>query len=230
MRIGKKTKLALSLALAVTLALLMSYRPSERRLHEWLGLGLIILSMAHSVVHRAWWARLLKKRPSGFRLALAISNVLALLALTAQSVSGIAMSGHVFRFFGITGGQSLARQVHLAVGGWAFALAFLHCGLQLGLCRRRPGADAAPSRPKHLKRAAALAVAAALGAYGLVTFLRSDLWSHMSLSSEFAFFDFSRPLSLLVLDFLAMAWFLALAGVILGWLARRRARPAQSSG
>ncbi|MDR2421958.1 MAG: DUF4405 domain-containing protein, partial [Deltaproteobacteria bacterium] len=190
MRNGKNAKLGLSLALAVALALLMSYRPSERRLHEWLGLALIILSLAHNVVHRAWWARSLKNWPKGFRLALAASNVLALLALTAQSVSGIVMSGHVFGFLGITGGQALARQVHLAVGGWAFALAFLHCGLQLSLRWRRPASEMALSRPKPLRRAAALFGAAALAAYGLITFLRSDLWSHMSLSSQFAFIDF----------------------------------------
>lgn len=54
-------------------------------------------------------------------------------------------------------------------------------------------------------------------AYGAATFVRRDVWRYLLLKSHFVFFDYTEPLVLFLLDYLAVMGLFVLAGY---WLAR----------
>ncbi|MDR0548053.1 MAG: hypothetical protein LBI10_01360 [Deltaproteobacteria bacterium] len=215
-RFSGRLKIALDLLLAIFLVLLMSYRPTEHKLHEILGTVLVFGWLFHNWLNLAYWARLFQNRLKGRAYIFLALNLLLALALTVQTISGAIMSDFVFAFFKLKGGLALARQVHLAAGGWVFALAFVHFGLYLRkiwpLIFKRAGSNLALTRiwPK--------VIGLSLAIYGFLAFLKSDLWANMSFGSEYAFIDFSSPLAIIILKYLAMAWFMVMAGRFLDWL------------
>lgn len=75
---------------------------------------------------------------------------------------------------------------------------------------------------KHLQpskiRTWALQIAGySFAAYGVVTFVRRDVWRYLRLKSHFVFFDYTEPLVRFLLDYLAVMSLFVLTGY---WLAR----------
>lgn len=73
-------------------------------LHEWLGLGVLLVLFVHFVVHVDWMVEALRtcvRQPTFARLGNLILDVLALIALLLVVVSGLGISGAVLPFFGL---------------------------------------------------------------------------------------------------------------------------------
>lgn len=73
-------------------------------LHEWLGLGVLVVFLVHTAVHYDWVIDVMKRRNKGVSLSRQgnlILDVLLLLTFLVVTVSGLCISGEVLPSFGV---------------------------------------------------------------------------------------------------------------------------------
>lgn len=223
-------KRAVDLAMTVLLLLLMAYHLTGEAAHEWIGAGMLILFIAHNLLNRGWYTALFKGRYSAYRIFLTAVNLLVLLSMLVQMVSGILLSRHIFDFLPMSGYASFARKLHLLGAYWGFPLLSLHLGLHWNMLMGMAG--------KALKRlnitgigTTALRMAAVLIAlYGASAFLRYDLFSYMTLQNQFVFFDYEQSAWSFFCDYLAIMGLWIFVAHYMAALARRHTGFCKNGG
>ncbi len=126
-------KRIIDFAMIVLLPLLMAEILIGQEIHEWLGTGILVLFLAHHFLNLGWWKSFLKGKYTPSRAFSTTLDLLLLLDMIALCVSGIMMSGFVFRFLRIKGGMILARQLHLFASHWGLILMSAHLGMHMEL-------------------------------------------------------------------------------------------------
>lgn len=227
-------KIALDAAMTLGLLFQMGYQFWGDAAHEWVGAGMFVLFIAHHILNWRWYKTLFHGRYTPVRAFGPLVNLLVFLAMIGLMVSGMMLSREVFAFLPIRGGMSFARLLHLTASYWGFVLMALHLGLHwkmvLGQFRR----GAKEKQPSRLRFGVLTVLGAAIAVYGLIAFLRRELPAYLFLQTRFAFFDFSEPVVLFYLDYLAiMGLFIWLAHYIsklLGRFSRRRTGTSPGGG
>lgn len=87
---------------------------------------MIVLFTAHHVLNRRWFGVLFKGRYRAFRIFQTAIVLLMIVSVIASAVSGIVLSQHLYRFFKISKGASIARSVHLVCAYLNYILMSLH--------------------------------------------------------------------------------------------------------
>ncbi len=215
---------------AMTLGLLfqMGYQFWGDAAHEWVGAGMFVLFLAHHILNWRWYKTLFHGRYTPVRVFGLLVDLLVLLAMIGLMVSGIMLSREVFAFLPIRGGMSFVRLLHLAASYWGFVLMALHLGLHwkmvLGQFRR----GAKGKQLFRLRFGVLTVLGAAIAVYGLTAFFRRELPAYLFLQTQFAFFDFSEPVVLFYLDYLAMMglfiWLAHYLTKLLGLFSRRQTK------
>lgn len=214
-------KMAVDLLMTALLFPLMAFHLTGRAAHEWIGAGMFLLFLLHSLLNRRWYAGLRRGRYTSLRVLQTAVNLLVLLSMLVQMASGVLLSRYAFRFLGIAGYAAPARMLHLLGAYWGFVLMSLHVGLHwdlvLGMARRMLPARVSEGPLRLVARLGAALTAL----YGAAAFARHGLLSYMLLEARFVFFDHAQsPLSFFA-DYLSMACLWAFAAHCAGKLARR---------
>lgn len=214
-----KGKIVLDVAMTLALLFLMGYPFWGDVAHEWAGAGMFVLFLLHHILNAGWWRSLAKGHYTPARILPLVIDLLVLAAMLGLMVSGVLLSNHVFAFLPVRGGMGFARLLHMASAYWGFVLMALHLGLHwnmiLGMAHRAAG-----DRPAGRGRRVVLNIlGAAVALWGFAAFFRRSLPSYMLLQTRFVFFDYSEPLVLFYLDYLAMmgtfVWLAHMAGKLL---------------
>ena len=61
-------KVCLDAGMTVMLLFLMAYEMIGQAVHEWLGIGIFVLFVAHHILNRKWCGSILKGRYTPFRI------------------------------------------------------------------------------------------------------------------------------------------------------------------
>ncbi len=205
MNTKKSSKIIIDTAMLILLPLLMAYSLIGEAAHEWLGLAMFLLFILHHIMNPAWLKTFFKGRYTPLRTYLTGVDLLLLIVMVLQPVSGILMSKHIFCFSG-AGGMSLARTVHLLLSHWGFILMSVHVGNHAGT-----------HRVGRKKGVAILlwAVAIAVSVYGAYTFVNRDMTSYLFLKNQFVFFDFGQSRLRFMADYVSMMCLFACIGAVL---------------
>ena len=205
MKPKKIIKIIIDAAMLILLPLLMAYSLIGETAHEWLGLSMFLLFILHHIMNPAWLKTLFKGRYTPLRIYLTGVNLLLLIVMILQPVSGIMMSKHIFHFFGV-GGMSLARTVHLLLSHWGFILMSVHVGNHAGV--HRAGKKKGIAVPLWT-------VAIAVSVYGAFAFVIRDMASYLILKNQFVFFDFGQSRLRFMADYASMMCLFACIGAAL---------------
>ena len=200
-------KMAVDIVLTGVLLFLMGYQFWGEAAHEWAGAGMFVLFILHHILNRGWYKTLFKGKYSPARIFQLIINLLLSLNMIGQMISGIMLSRHVFVFLPFSGAMSFARLLHMAAAYWGFVLMALHLGLHWNMILGRIGKALDASRPSRWGTIMAKTAGAVIAVYGLFVFISRDLPTYMFLRTQFVFMDFSEPIVLFYLDYLAMMGF-----------------------
>ncbi len=209
------------IGMAVLLPLLMARHLTGEAAHEWIGAMMLVLFILHHALNYRWFPALLKGRYGLVRILNTAVNLLLLLDILMTGVSGIMMSAHVFSFWKLSAGVSIARQVHLPCAFWGFLLMSFHIGLhwQSVLNRIRTFCHGRTANAKRLIFIRVLALLAS--AYGIYAFFKRRFPDYLFLKTGFAFFDYDEPLLSYLLDMIAiMVLFAALGYCLVKWFAK----------
>lgn len=99
-------------------------------LHEWLGLGALLVLVVHAALHAGWVAetvRALRSDPAPSRIGNLAVDALAFVALAACVVSGLLVSGDVLPAFGwYAEGYYFWDPLHAVSAKVLLALLFVH--------------------------------------------------------------------------------------------------------
>ena len=106
-----KIKIAVDAAMTVALLLLMAYGLVGEAAHEWIGMGMFALFVAHHVLNRRWIQAVPRGRYTPLRIVQTALAGLIFLCMVGSMISGIVLSRHVFAFLPKHGGYELAQQV-----------------------------------------------------------------------------------------------------------------------
>lgn len=204
MTVKRKAQVMVDFCMTALLPVLMAYELVGEATHEWAGITMFLLFVAHHILNWKWHKALFKGHYTAIRTLGIVVNIVLFLLMLSLMVSGIVMSRHAFSFLGIYEGSSLARIMHLASSYWCYVLTCVHLGLHgsmlMGMLRK----VLPTKRPSKSREIVLRCIASLLAAYGVYAFINRQLGAYMLLQSEFVFFDFSEPLFYFFGDYLAI--------------------------
>lgn len=215
-------KLLTDAGMTVLLLLLMAYELIGQAAHEWIGIGMFVLLVLHHVWNRRWSTGILKGTYTPLRVIQTFLVLAVLLAMAGSMVSGVILSRHVFSFLPITGGRSVARNLHMLCAYWGFVLMGLHLGLHwgmiTGIVKKLCG------EPKRAQVWTLRCLAVLIAGYGAYAFAKRGIGTYLFLKSQFVFFDFEEPFVFFLFDYAAAMGLFVFAGHYLCVLVQRRKR------
>lgn len=205
--------------MTVVLLFLMAYELVGQATHEWLGITMFVLFVAHHVLNGRWCRGILKGRYTVLRIWQTLLVALVLLSMLGSMISGIILSRHLFTFLPISGGRAFARSLHMIAAYWGFVWMSLHLGLHWNMMTGMAGRLF--QKPSAARTWALRTFALAIAAYGVYAFVKREVGSYMLLRIQFVFFDFEEPLAFFLLDYVAvMGLFVFLGHYFAGFLRR----------
>lgn len=197
MRCKRTVKIIINIAMYLIFVALMQEHLWSDGLHEWLGITLFALFIAHTVLNFRWYQSLFKGRYTAPRITLATINIALLAAMLCCIVSSVLVSGKVFAFLNL-GGARFGRMLHLVSTAWAFVLMSLHMGLHL-----TPLINKLKKNSGLLRAGQILAVL--LAAYGVYVFIGRAFYEELFYLTEFKFFDTDKSSVLYFFETVAMS-------------------------
>lgn len=196
-------KIAVDIFMTLGLLFLMGYQFWGDAAHEWVGAGMFLLFILHHLLNGHWYPTVSRGKYTPARAFQLVINLLVFLAMLGLMVSGVILSNHVFGFLPIRGGMGFARLLHMAASYWGFILMALHLGLHWGMFLGM-GRKALKLRPSRTRGVLLPILGACVAVCGIAAFVRRGLLAYMLVRTRFVFFDFSEPIPLFYLDYLAM--------------------------
>lgn len=197
MRCKRTVKIIIDIAMYLIFVALMQEHLWSDGLHEWIGITLFALFIAHNILNIRWYQSLFKGKYTATRITLATINIALLAAMLCCMVSSVLVSGKVFAFLNL-GGARFGRTLHLVSTAWAFVLMSLHLGLHL-----TPLANKLKKNNKLLRAGQIIAVL--LAVYGVYVFIDRAFYEELFYLTEFKFFDTDKSAVLYFFETVAMS-------------------------
>lgn len=205
----KNIRIIIDIAMVVLLPLLMAYSLIGETFHEIIGTVMAVLIVIHLIQNRKWLVAIPKGKYTARRVFQTVLDLLLLIFMILQPVSGILMSKHLYTFIQIHGISSLMRQIHMALAYWGFVLMSIHAGTHLQPLFRKLKAK------KNAVGIGSMILTALICLYGIYAFIKRQIPSYMFLKITFAFFDFSESKLLFILDYLSVMILFAVCGLLI---------------
>ena len=204
----KRMRMILDIAMTILMPLLMAYSLIGETFHEIIGTLILILFIVHHLLNRKWSGTPFKGRYSPVRVFRLGINALLFLFMILQPLSGILMSKHLYTFLPALPLSARARSVHMLLAYWGYVLLSIHAGTHL----------TAPLAKLRKNRCGAftllITALAVVSLYGAYAFVKRGFPEYLFAKTMFAFFDYSEPVLLFLLDYLAVM----VACMMIGWL------------
>ena len=225
-----KVKILIDVLMTLGLLILMGYHLWGDTAHEWVGAGMFLLFILHHILNGNWYRALFRGRYTPFRVFQLVVDMLVFLAMIGLMVSGIMLSNHVFAFLNIESGMAFARLLHMAASHWGFILMVLHLGLHWNRILGMMGKASRLQKPSRWRKNLRFVLGAGIAVYGITVFIRRDFLTYMFLQTQFVFLDFSEPVFLFYLDYLAMMGSFIFLSHFLSLALRKRTEKRRDEG
>ncbi len=209
-------KIFVDIAMTVILLLLMSYEKIGQEAHEWIGIAIFVMFIAHHILNHRWSRNLFKGKYTALRILQISLVILVLLSMIGSMVSGIILSRHALSFLGINSGRAFARNLHMLSAYWGFVFISIHLGIHWGMIMGI--ARKLVKKPSEVRKWILRAAAALIAGYGVYAFIERNIGSYMLLQNQFVFFDFEEPFMLFLFDYIAVMGLFTVAGYYLSKL------------
>mgnify|MGYP000103306012 FL=1 len=202
-------RLIVDIAMTVLLPMLMAYSLIGEMLHEIIGRAIFVLFIVHHILNRKWYGALFKGKYNMRRIFQTTLDMLLLVFMILQPISGIMMSKHLYTFLPALPFSAQTRSIHMMLAYWGYVLLCIHAGTHL----------VAPMKKLFIKSkkifAAACVAVVCISVYGCAAFIKRGFPGYMLGRTMFAFFDYSEPRAFFFLDYLTIMILFMIIGIIL---------------
>ena len=213
---GKKTAAAkksstafkrfIDVLLTALLLCLTARQVTGDKYHEWFGIAMTALLLLHHLLNLKWTGSIFQGRYTLYRVVRTIVNLLLFAAIILTIYSGISMNVYVLpSLYGIAD-LVFARQAHLSLSWWSFALMGLHLGLHMA------GITARLSDRYIVRRIVNILLGLVAGT-GLWLLIRNGIPDYLFFRAAFATFDYSKPALLVFAENLVELFFFVWIGI-----------------
>ena len=201
---------AIDLIMLAAMLFLPAMQVTKQEIHEWLGIGMFALVIAHHILNRKYYAAIFKGKYTPLRVFMLIVNTALLLSFIATPTTGMMMSRYATPFLNSVVGTALPRKLHLMLTYWSFVLMGMHAGLHLAIILSK-------LKNKAVKIIAFVLMCVVSG-YGFYLFVKANIFDYMLMKTQFVFLDYSKPAWQIIIENLAMllAWALATYLITIG--------------
>lgn len=199
----RKLKVITNILMTCFLLLQMSYSMIGEDRHEWHGIVLLILFIAHNIFNWGFYKNLFRGAYPPYRIFQILLAILAVLSMAGAMISGFSMAQEMFPFFPIRLRSSVARELHMVSAYGGFIILSMHLGLHWSIMLSRLKKKI-PFLQKKGGITGLRVLGAAIAAYGVYAFIKREIGLYMTLQMMFVFFDFEEPLAFFLLDYLAV--------------------------
>ena len=204
--INKRIRLTADIAMTVLLPMLMAYSLIGETFHEVVGTLMLALFLFHHVMNRKWHSAIFKGKYTVKRIVQTLIDLILLVIMLLQPVSGILMSKHLYTFIEVPGITAAVREIHLAIAYWGFALMCVHAGMHLvPLIHKMTGKNKRIRIILH-------SVWILISGYGVYVFIKRAMPEYMFHRQIFAFIDVSESKPVFFAEHAAVMLFFMLAG------------------
>lgn len=217
----RKIQMLIDLAMTILLPTLMAYGLVGEAAHEWLGIAMFSLFLAHQVMNAAWYKSLFKRRYTVRRTANTVIDGLLFVDMILLMVSGMIMSRHVFAELPLKGWMAFGRAAHMLAAYWGYALMSVHIGFHINAMKGAMRKATGVSKQSTLRATVLRALAIAISAYGVYAFIKRQIGAYMLFHIQFVFFDHSEPPIFFFVDYLAVMFLFAYGGHVLSGILGR---------
>ena len=205
----KHIRIAVDIVMTVLLLMLMAYSLIGEELHEIIGTAIFVLYIAHHILNRGWYKAVFKGKYSLQRIIRTVIDIMLVITMIAQPVSGILLSKHLYTFIKINGVSATAREVHMLFAYWGFVLLCVHIGTHISSPVKKLW-------KKSKSTGIALTICSVgISAFGVIAFINRQLADYMFRKMLFVFFDTSEPIVFFFLDYAAIMVLFASVGCVM---------------
>lgn len=208
---NKRLRIVIDSGMVLLLPLLMVYSLVGEAAHEYLGIGMFLLFIAHHILNIAWWKHIFHGKYTPFRILGTAVNLALAMIMLALPISGMMLSRHVFRFLHF-GGTSVARTVHLLASYWGLLLMSFHAGMHGNVMMGTIRKNTNPRQLSKIKIWSLRIIVVLLAICGILAFVKNEVSSYLFLRTQFVFIDFSQPVFLVLIDYLLIINLFMLVG------------------
>jgi hypothetical protein len=190
---GKITvRIIIDLAMTILLLCAYAYRITEDAAHEWIGVFVFALFIAHNVINRKWYKSILTGAYTPRRVLMTACNISLVFTFALLLITGLLQSRAVLAFLHLPG-EMLLRQIHTTAAYWGLPLIGVHLGLHWGMfvkgTRKKTSVNA-----KNRARAITAKIAAFLfAAFGVWASFDRDMFAKLFLGFSFDYWNEERP-------------------------------------
>ena len=132
MTLKQKSRIALDIAMTILLIAAHAYRITGDIAHEWIGVSVFVLFIAHNVINYRWYKNIGKGTYTAQRVIMTTVNALLALTMATLVITGFMQSRIVLSFLNLPGSM-LLRQIHTTAAYWGLPLIGVHIGLHWGM-------------------------------------------------------------------------------------------------
>jgi hypothetical protein len=122
------TRLVIDLAMTLLLLCAYAYRIIGDTAHEWIGVSVFTLFIAHNIINWRWYKNIFIGKYTLRRTITAIVNIALAFTMVTLIVTGLMQSRTILAFLHLPGGMVL-RQIHTTAAYWGLPLIGIHLGL-----------------------------------------------------------------------------------------------------
>ena len=202
----KRIRLTADIAMTVLLPMLMAYSLIGGTFHEVVGTLMLALFIFHHVMNRKWHSTILKRKYTARRIVQTLMDLVLLVVMLLQPVSGILMSKHLYTFIEVPGITAVVREIHLVIAYWGFVLMCVHAGMHLVPLIRKIA--------RKNKRISVIlySVWTMISGYGVYVFIKRAMPEYMLHRQIFAFIDVSESKPVFFAEYVAVMLLFMLTG------------------
>ena len=218
---NKKLRIAVDSGMVLLLPLLMAYSLVGETAHEYLGIGMSLLFVAHHILNVAWWKHLLRGKYTPLRILGTAIDLALVVIMLALPISGMILSRYVFRFLHL-GGAATARTVHLLASYWGLVLMSFHAGMHGNRIMEVFRKITTTQQTSKIRTWSLRMIIVLLAICGLYTYIKNKIGLYLFLRTQFVFVDFSQPVVWSLIDYLLVSILFIVLGYVCTYLIRLR--------
>jgi hypothetical protein len=185
-------RIIIDLAMTILLLCAYAYRIIGDIAHEWIGISVFILFIAHNIVNWRWYKNIFKGKYTLRRIIITIVNIIIAFTMTTLIVTGLMHSRTVLAFLRLPGGMAL-RLIHTTAAYWGLPLIGIHLGLHWGMVMNGMRKITGITGEYHVRAIIARTIAFLFAVFGVWSSFDRDMFSKLFLGFSFDYWDGERP-------------------------------------
>jgi hypothetical protein len=223
-------RLLLDLTFTVLVLCALMYRATGDTAHEWIGISVCAVCIAHNVLNRKWYTNIFKGVYNLRRGVTAAVNILLLLAMAALVITGLLHSRTVLAFLRLPGGMMI-RLIHTTAAYWTLPLIGAHIGLHWEMIINSFRKPAKTNKENGAGKIISRIIAFAIAAFGVWSSFDRDMFSKLFLGFSFDYWPQERPVILFfAVNLSIMGMYVFVTYYALKFIALKAKRNPQISG